>query len=279
MSATSPTCFVDLGSTSIKLRLREDGDVLDLAIPTPEALADSLRLVVEALPANRTRRFVVALPGVLDLERGRLVESTRFRVRDLPLASLRDHLPSTASLVVARDSDAAAVGAAPPNRGLHIQLGTGMSAVATVAGLPLHGNGSELGHVDRGGDVTCAAGHRGCLAGQVDAVRDDATPERLAALLADSFAMTVALLAPETVSIGGGLAASYGSDLPKEVEAGLRGRLHLRSAPQPSVALVHDPLTVGLRGLEQLERRAATAVSRGLLHISEAREDQPLPSA
>jgi glucokinase len=212
----------------------------------------------------------LAVPGIVDAEAGIVREAANLGWRELELgrrASERLGIPVS----VLHDARAAAVaeGAAGAARGvadwLLLTLGTGVGAAVVVDGafyLGPGGRGGELGHITidpRG--PTCACGRRGCLeayasAGHIArhytvranrvsgaeevvarAAAGDPVAEDVWAHALDALAIAIAnydaLLDPDLVVIGGGLAAA-GEELFGPLGRLVKGR-SLSGEPPPVV--------------------------------------------
>lgn len=141
-----------------------------------QAAVDVLLTVVATLQQQAARPLLgvgVGVPGLLDLDRGRVVQSLHLGWNDLPLAdvlSARTGLP----VHLVNDSQAAALAHfvfANPERAHHlavIHVGRGVSAGLVLGGRLHQGSelsgASEIGHVRVLEDgPPCVCGHRGCL--------------------------------------------------------------------------------------------------------------------
>jgi glucokinase len=185
----------------------------------------------------------LVVPGMVDEERGLAVWSENLGWRDAPLRAMaREAL----GLPVAFGHDTAAGGLAERRLGAAagyddvavVTIGTGIAAALIVGGRPHRGGGlaGEIGHAPvAGSDEPCACGRRGCLEATASAAaiarrygtrtgtgvtgaRDvlaraaagDAVAREIwdsaVAALAFSFAHLVAVIAPEAIVVGGGLA-------------------------------------------------------------------------
>lgn len=147
----------------------------------PEDVLDQLREKTTAVLEGRPdgMRIVaarLALPGLVDVERGRLLRAPNLGWPEMDLGSaLEDVLPDGAELRIGNEADLAAwtVALAAPGRPgpypsfLYVSGEVGIGAAAVVAGRVVAGeNGwaGEIGHllVDPQGPV-CSCGNRGCL--------------------------------------------------------------------------------------------------------------------
>lgn len=222
------------------------------------------------------RRAGVVVPGVVDEEAARAVYSANLGWRDLPLA---DILRQRTDLPVVLGHDVRAGGAAEwllgAARGardvLFVAIGTGVAAAVVSGGRPVRAGGyaGEIGHVTvdpRG--AACRCGGRGCLetvasaAAIADAYtarsgRHVAGAEDVAALvargdagaravwdratdaLAAVLATATALLGPERIVLGGGLAEA-GELLLGPVRQRLGERLTFQRPPELSGARLGD---------------------------------------
>jgi glucokinase len=185
----------------------------------------------------------LVVPGMVDEERGLAVWSENLGWHDAPLRAMaREAL----GVPVAFGHDTAAGGLAERRLGAAagyddvavVTIGTGIAAALVVGGRPHRGGGlaGEIGHAPvAGSDEPCACGRRGCLEATASAAaiarrygtrtgtgvtgaRDvlaraaagDAVAREIwdsaVAALAFSFAHLVAVIAPEAIVVGGGLA-------------------------------------------------------------------------
>jgi glucokinase len=185
----------------------------------------------------------LVVPGVVDEERGLGVWSENLGWRDAPLRAMAQ---DALGLPVAFGHDVVAGGLAERQLGAAagyddvaiVTVGTGIAAALVVGGRPHRGGGlaGEIGHAPvAGSDEPCACGRRGCLEATASAAaiarrygastgtgvsgaRDvlaratagDAVAHAIwdsaVAALAFSFTHLVAVLAPEAIVVGGGLA-------------------------------------------------------------------------
>ena len=229
---------IDVGGTDMKAAL-VDGDVQTLEFmsqPTPAGIVDAIAELVDRWrPADA---IGLAVPGVVDEQRGVAVWSENLDWRDVPfvaqitercgLPTVLGHDVRTAALAETR------IGAA---RGMadvvYLSIGTGIAAGIVLGGRIHSGDGyaGEIGHTHAGHDEPCACGGRGCLeaiasaaaiarrytartgrpaAGAADVLRAG-DPDAVAVwdealdALAAALAWIASVLAPEAVVIGGGL--------------------------------------------------------------------------
>ncbi|MGW7428470.1 ROK family protein [Streptomyces sp. NPDC054861] len=234
-----------------------------------DAITDTL-FTLNALAAERAlpvHHAGVVVPGIVDDERRRAVWSANIGWRDLPLAAL---LEERTGLRVTLGHDVRAGGMAERALGaargarnvLFVAIGTGIAAALVCEGTPVHSGGyaGELGHVVvEPGGRPCPCGSAGCLetvasatavaasytartglvvtgAADVAALAEQGDPmaravwQRAADGLADALATATALLAPESIVLGGGLAEA-GPLLLDPVRAGLEQRLTFQRPP------------------------------------------------
>jgi glucokinase len=233
----------------------------------------------------------IAVPGIVDDDRGIAVYSANLGWRDLALRSV---LETRLDVPVAFGHDVRSGGLAEARIGagqgarnqVFLPVGTGIAAALLVDGRPVTGDGyaGELGHVvvDPGG-AACRCGGRGCLetvasasaiarryaertgrpagdagmvAARVRAGEADACAVWNEAVrdLAGALATCVTLLAPELVVIGGGLARS-GELLLAPLRTALEARLTYQRRPRLVRAALGEHagcLGAGLRALEVL---------------------------
>lgn len=237
---------VDVGGTTIKgVVLGPDGRVCgEHRVPTPapdptgERVADAVAAVVEVLAglaglATAPAAVGVALPGVVDEEAGRAVQSVNVGWTDVPMRALLEQRLGP-RVALGHDVRAGAVaevrtGAARGVDGVvaFVPVGTGISAAVLVDGRPLVSGGwaGEIGQLVLAEgpfaglrvEQVASAAATARRAGEPDA-RAVATRARagdVAArevwqqtvdVLAGALAGLVATVAPSAVVIGGGLA-------------------------------------------------------------------------
>ena len=237
----------------------------------------------------------VVVPGIVDDERGVAVFSANLGWRDLPLRAL---LEARTGLRVRFGHDVragalaeATFGAARGERDvLFVPVGAGVAGAALVDGrlLVAGGYAGEIGHisVDSAGDP-CSCGGRGCVettasanaiarryamragrpvtdAAEVAALVREGDPDAVyvwrhaVAALAEGLAAAVALLAPQLVVIGGGLAGS-GDLLLRPLADSLRARLSSRAARMPRLVRAALGDQAGCLGAALLAWRAVAA--------------------
>jgi glucokinase len=287
---------LDVGGTGMKCALvRPDGRVHHserhptLAARGPEAVTANILDVAAGL-AERARADAltpiaagVAVPGVVDEERGIAVWSANVGFRDVPL---RDLVSDRLGVPAALGHDVRVGGMAEARLGaghgeahvLFMAIGTGIAAAHVVDGKAFagaHGAAGEVGHVVvRPGGPPCGCGMRGCLesiasasaigrryaelsgvaeATAFDVAARSAAGEPLAVTvwreaveaLAAGLAAAVVMLDPELIVVGGGLAGA-GPALFDPLGSELRRRLPFLAAP-PVVAAALGP-DAGWRG-------------------------------
>jgi len=296
---------LDVGGTAMKgAAVGPDGTARwPLRRPTPadqgpEAVVEAVGATVELLLDAARRRGLqvaaagVAVPGIVDDERGVAVFSANLGWRDLPLRSL---LAARTGLPVGLGHDVragalaeAALGAARGVRDvLFVAVGAGVAGAALVDGRLLVAGGfaGELGHlrVDPAGEP-CGCGGRGCVetvasaaaiarryaartgrpvagAAAVAARVREGDPDAVAVweeavgALAEGLAAAVTLLAPRLVVVGGGLAGA-GELLLRPLAELLRLRLSPRSARMPRLVGAALGDQAGCLGAALLARRA-----------------------
>ncbi|MDQ4086341.1 MAG: ROK family protein [Actinomycetota bacterium] len=277
------TVGVDVGGTTTKAALVDaTGRTVRtrrLATPAPDAAtgADSVDEIVEAVAAvakeladgapHRVVGLGVAVPGLVDEDRGIAVWSENLRWRNVPL---RDLLGERTGLPVAVGHDVRTGGmaearlgaAAGADNAVFLPVGTGIAAALVLNGLIYAGGGyaGEIGHVSTGRSDRCACGGRGCLetvasaaaiarryaertghpvSGAVDVLdrMRGGDPEAAAVwddavdLLAWGVSVLARVVAPQVVVVGGGLAEA-GEHLLTPLRAGVRSRLTFQSPPR-----------------------------------------------
>lgn len=226
----------------------------------------------------------VAVPGIVDTEKGVAVYAANLGWSDVPL---RDMLAARlGGIPVALGHDVRTGGLAEgrigagqgADRFLFMPLGTGIAGAIGINGTieqGAHGCAGEIGHVVvRPGGVLCGCGQRGCLerlasasavslawasaSGDPKADAADCAqaveagdPRALAVwreavdALADGLVMAITLLDPRTVIIGGGLAEA-GETLFTPLRAAVEDRVTFQKLPTIVPAALGD--TAGCLG-------------------------------
>lgn len=273
---------------------RADGPTAVLA-----AIADTL-LTLNRMAGRRglsVHHAGVVVPGIVDDDRQRAVWSANIGWRDLPLAAL---LEARTGLRVTLGHDVRAGGVAECALGaaratpnvLFVAIGTGIAAALVCDGKAIRSGGyaGELGHVVvESGGAPCACGNSGCLetvasapavaaaytvrtgravtgAAEVAALTAQGDPvaravwKRAADGLADALTIATALLAPELIVLGGGLAEADRLLL-DPVRTGLEERLTFQRRPALVRARLGDQagcLGAGLAAWQAAGHVAAT---------------------
>jgi glucokinase len=238
---------IDVGGSRIKSALVVNGEAEE-APPRPvsHGLRELLRQIVSVY--ERTGRgeevqWGLCMPGLVDVDAGRVRHSVALGLRDIPVLELLERdLPRPRVFV--NDLVAAAVGEAAGGTIALIQIGTGIAGRWVVDGIPQTGKNAfagEIGHLRfRPDGRTCLCGNSGCaeayggwgavrlcyeLAGRsvwspADVVRDARTDPWARRVLEDAFeaigfaaSTLVAVCDPGTLRVGGGLAAAWGEPL------------------------------------------------------------------
>ncbi|MFJ9472531.1 ROK family protein [Streptomyces caniferus] len=283
---------LDVGGTGMKAALIGiDGKLLYQARRAtgrergPEAVVESIVAFAAALRAHGERHFGgpaaaagVAVPGIIDADRGTAVYAANLGWRDVPLRALvAKRLDGTP---VALGHDVRSGGLAESRIGagrgidrfLFLALGTGIAGAIGIrenieAGA--HGLAGEIGHiVVRPGGALCACGQRGCLeqfasasavgrawaeaSGHPNADAADCVlamksgDERAGAVwwgavaaLADGLVTAITLLDPHTVIIGGGLAEARQA-LFTPLQAAVERRITFQTLPTIVPAALGD---------------------------------------
>lgn len=299
---------VDLGGTTIKGAVIDaQGRTLrELVRPTPAssggseaALAALDAVVVELARGEPAVRVVSAVvPGVVDVEAGRIVFAGNLALRDV---AVRQRLAALTGLPTVLEHDVRAAGVAERTIGAaresddHIVVvcGTGIAASASTGGAVIagaHGVAGELGHVPvRPHGELCRCGQRGCLeryasaaaiarryialggepgasarevagrrSGEAAAAR---AWEEACEALAIALAGVAALLDPELIVISGGLAEA-GEELAAPVREKLVARLGWRSVV-PELRCSALGARAGMLGAAVLGWRHAVGLSGG----------------
>ncbi|MEU8800099.1 ROK family protein [Spirillospora sp. NPDC048819] len=257
---------LDIGGTKIAAALVDaDGTVLRRErTPTPAgggaAVLASAARMLDGLGDAPIRALGVGAPGVVDQDTGRVVSATDVLpgwsgtpVRDV-LADLTG-LPVT----VVNDVRAMAYGEAQAGAGaglhrvLHVSVGTGVGGALTTLGRlehGAHGTAGEIAHllVSERGPVPCGCGRRDHLeavaSGPAIAATGDAP--RAGSLLGRALAGLLAVLDPDAVVIGGGV-AQIGAPFLDAVIAAFRAEAlpPLRGTPVVPARLGTDAPLVG----------------------------------
>jgi glucokinase len=260
----------------------------------PAAVVETILLVAEELVgvAGGTAKAVgLVVPGVVDESAGVAVWAANLGFHDVPLvAQVAAHLGLPAAL--GHDVRAGGVAEARLGAGqgathvLFAAIGTGIAAAQVVGGEAVagaHGAAGELGHVTvRPGGPACACAGRGCLeavasaaaigrryaelaGGPADAtlvVAGVAAGDEVAAAvwreaieaLADGLVIGQALIDPEVIVIGGGLAEA-GEVLLEPLRAAVKERLTFHRKPRLVRAALGDEagcIGAGLRAWDRL---------------------------
>jgi glucokinase len=237
-----------------------------------DVVAELARELLAATPVGPVRAVGVGVPGIVDAERGIGLDSANLGWRNAPVAA---HLGAALGLPVAVRHDVAAAGSAELRRGagrgardaLFVVIGTGIAGAVLAGGALVAGGAGqagEIGHIRiRPTGPRCGCGARGCLetfasaraiavaytertgrpvAGAADVLAvlpTDADARAVwadaVAALADGLLITQAVLAPELVVLGGGL-ASAGSALLDPLAAALHERATVQVVPRLLVA-------------------------------------------
>jgi glucokinase len=295
---------VDVGGTSIKAEIldpslrrcaaastatpRMDGDA------TLSAVIDLARRLLSDLPSPAgVTRVGLAVPGVVDVDRGVGVLAANLAWRDMPVTA---PVSAALGLPVTMVHDVTAAGVAEwrcgAGRGVDdlavVVIGTGIAATLVTGGVLVRGGSGqagELGHVVvRSDGPPCACGQRGCLetissaraiadayaarSGRTvdgaievstrlgfDSVAEEVWQDAVDAL-ADGLLIVRALLAPSRIVLGGGLA-----DAGEALLGPLRSRLEraegLEAAPPVVAAQLGSRAGVIGAALAALDARAA----------------------
>ncbi|MGW2931476.1 ROK family protein [Streptomyces sp. NPDC055722] len=289
---------LDVGGTGMKAALvGAGGELLHQARRAtgrergPEAVVESILGFAAELRAHGERHFGepaaaagVAVPGIVDADRGIAAYSANLGWRDVPLRDLLSHRLAGAPVALGHDvrTGGLAEGRIGAGRGadrfLFVPLGTGIAGAIGIGGrveAGAHGFAGEIGHVVvRPGGTPCPCGQHGCLeryasAAAVSAAWAEASgnPEADASdcakavasgepnavrvwqeavdALADGLVTALTLLDPRTLIIGGGLAEA-GETLFTPLRDAVRRRLTFQKAPSIVPAALGD--TAGCLG-------------------------------
>ncbi|MEU7058975.1 ROK family protein [Streptomyces sp. NPDC046197] len=262
----------------------------------PEAVVEEILGFAAELHAYGAERFGepaaaagVAVPGIVDEERGVAVYAANLDWRDVPL---RDLLAERLGIPVALGHDVRTGGLAEgrvgagrgADRFLFVPLGTGIAGAIGIDGrveAGAHGFAGEIGHVVvRPGGTPCPCGQRGCLerfasaaavsqawaeaCGDPDADAADCAKavesgdprarevwQEAVDALADGLVTALTLLDPRTLIIGGGLAEA-GETLFTPLRDAVRRRVTFQKLPSIVPAALGD--TAGCLGAGLLAR-------------------------
>jgi len=289
---------LDVGGTGMKAALvGADGGLLHRARRTtdrergPDAVVESILGFAADLRAYGERHFAesaaaagVAVPGIVDTERGIAAYAANLGWRDVPLRQLLGERLDGLPVALGHDvrTGGLAEGRIGAGRGadrfLFVPLGTGIAGAIGIDGrveAGAHGFAGEIGHiVVRPGGLPCPCGQRGCLerfasAGAVGEAWAEASGDPAADAadcaravesgdsraravwqgavdaLADGLVTALTLLDPRTLIIGGGLAEA-GETLFVPLRAAVERRVTFQKLPSIVPAALGD--TAGCLG-------------------------------
>ncbi|MFD5028739.1 ROK family protein [Streptomyces sp. NPDC058373] len=289
---------LDVGGTGMKAALvGPDGELLYEARREtgrergPDAVIASILDFAAALHAHGLAEFGeppaaagVAVPGIVDTEKGVAVYAANLGWADVPLRDMLAERLGTLPVALGHDVRTGGlaegrIGAGQgADRFLFMPLGTGIAGAIGINGAiepGAHGCAGEIGHVVvRPGGVPCGCGQRGCLerlasasavslawagaSGDPDADAADCAqavaagdPRAVAVwrdavdALADGLVMAITLLDPRTLIIGGGLAEA-GETLFTPLRAAVEERVTFQKLPTIVPAALGD--TAGCLG-------------------------------
>ncbi|MGX9891071.1 ROK family protein [Streptomyces sp. NPDC002276] len=303
---------LDVGGTGMKAALvGADGELLHRARRAtgrergPDAVVEHILGFAAELRAYGEERYGepasaagVAVPGIVDAERGIAAYSANLGWRDVPL---RDLLAARLGGVpVALGHDVRTGGLAEgrigagkgADRFLFVPLGTGIAGAIGIDGrveAGAHGFAGEIGHiVVRPGGAPCPCGQTGCLeryasaaavteawaavsgAPEADAAdcakavasgdpRAEKVWQEAVDALADGLVTALTLLDPRTIIIGGGLAEA-GETLFTPLREAVEGRITFQKLPTIVPAALGD--TAGCLGAGLLAWDLLTTTDR-----------------
>ncbi|MER6284688.1 ROK family protein [Streptomyces sviceus] len=289
---------LDVGGTGMKAALvGAGGELLHRARRAtgrergPEAVVDGILDFAAELRAYGTEHLGVpaasagvAVPGIVDEDRGIAAYSANLGWRDVPLRDLLAARLGGVPVALGHDvrTGGLAEGRIGAGRGtdrfLFVALGTGIAGAIGIAGrveAGAHGFAGEIGHIAVRPDGTpCPCGQRGCLERYASAAAVSeawasvtANPEADAAdcakaveaedprareiwqhavdALADGLVTALTLLDPRTLIIGGGLAEA-GETLFTPLREAVRSRITFQKLPTIVPAALGD--TAGCLG-------------------------------
>lgn len=257
----------------------------------PDSVVESILAFAADLRAHGERHFGepaaavgVAVPGIVDADRGIAAYSANLGWRDVPLRDLLSERLDGIPVALGHDVRTGGlaegrIGAGQgADRFLFVPLGTGIAGAIGIDGrveAGAHGFAGEIGHiVVRPGGTPCPCGQRGCLerfasaaavseawaeaSGDPDADAADCAkaveagdPRALAVwqeavdALADGLVTALTLLDPRTLIIGGGLAEA-GETLFTPLRAAVERRVTFQKLPSIVPAALGD--TAGCLG-------------------------------
>jgi glucokinase len=253
-------------------------------------------LAIELTARHGAHAVGVVVPGIVDEARGLGVRSENLGWRDV---AFRDILAERIGLPVAFGHDVRAGGLAETRLGagrghqnlLFLPIGTGIAAALVFDGRACSAGGwaGEIGHVDVGHGQACHCGLSGCLeavssgaaivrrytakagrevsgaaevaelAERGDIVADAVWTEAIEGL-AHALSWSAAVLAPEVIVLGGGLAGAGESRLLNPLRADLARRLSFHRVPELVPAALGERagcVGAGLLALDLLDGRSA----------------------
>jgi glucokinase len=289
---------LDVGGTGMKAALvGADGALLHQARRAtgrergPEAVVRTILDFAAELRAHGERHLGtpasaagVAVPGIVDADRGVAAYAANLGWRDVPLRDLLSARLSGTPVALGHDVRTGGlaegrIGAGrDADRFLFVPLGTGIAGAIGIDGrveAGAHGNAGEIGHiVVRPGGIACPCGQRGCLeryasaaavsqawanaAGDPGADAADCAEAVMSGdpnavriwqeavdALADGLVTALTLLDPRTIVIGGGLAEA-GETLFTPLRDAVRRRITFQKPPSIVPAALGD--TAGCLG-------------------------------
>lgn len=238
------------------------------------AAAVVTELISRAGDQQVPRAAGVVVPGIVDERTGIAVRSENLHWRDAPLGRM---LQDALEIPVAFGHDVRA-GALAEHRALEgppvevmtfMPIGTGIAAATIIRGEMLTGGGlaGEVGHAPIGSSAACSCGGLGCLEAvasaraiaarysELSGVRVDSAAQVISRqgkdeharavwedaleALAAALSWTAAVLAPEVVVLGGGLAKAEAALL-DPLSQKLKQRLHVPRIPELRTARLGD---------------------------------------
>ncbi|GLP71285.1 sugar kinase [Streptomyces sp. TUS-ST3] len=289
---------LDVGGTGMKAALvGAGGELLHRARRAtgrergPDAVVDGILDFAAELRAHGVAHLGapavaagVAVPGIVDEERGIAAYSANLGWRDVPLRALLAERLGGVPVALGHDvrTGGLAEGRIGAGRGadrfLFVPLGTGIAGAIGIAGRVesgAHGFAGEIGHiVVRPGGTACPCGQRGCLeryasaaavseawaavtgnpeadaadcakAVEAEDSRAQEVWQHAVAALADGLVTALTLLDPRTLIIGGGLAEA-GETLFTPLREAVRSRITFQKLPTIVPAALGD--TAGCLG-------------------------------
>lgn len=178
------TIGIDIGGTSVKIGLVEDGTILhrkvfktEKGLPQEDSVALLCEKVSEFIFDHRVMKDAlsgigICSPGLIDSENGNVIYAANLKWKNLPLTEIVENALRLPCRLI-NDASAATLAEWLYGSGkgcdnlLMLTLGTGVGSGLIVNGQPVEGNkrqGLQFGHtVIKTNGRLCSCGRRGCL--------------------------------------------------------------------------------------------------------------------